>query len=162
MEEIINGVFTLLGVLLGYFVTKNSHIFQRSYDRKSDLLIDLYKEVVRLEFALREYVHIIGAETGPNSNEVKRKELNNIKNNFNTFQHKFWEVEIILDDNIVQKINKFRKTYIDIISKLTVSNISQQLRDFKESFDGWDQSFELVRTDLVEIKESLKVNLSVL
>jgi len=153
---LVNGLFSLVGVWLGYFVTKNSHIFQRSYDRKSDLLIDLYKEVVKLEFALKKYVHFTGAETGQESSDKKTKELNNIKNNFNTFQHKFWEVEIILDDNIIGKINKFRDIYIDIISKLTTSNYSKQLQDHSQSFDYWEKSFELVRTSLAEIKESLK------
>lgn len=153
---LVNGMFSMAGVWLGYFVTKNSHIFQRSYDRKSDLIIDLYKEVVRLEFALKEYVHFTGAEMEQDSDERKIKELNNIKNNFNTFQHKFWEIEVILDDNIVEKINKFRDAYISITSKLTVSNINQQLQDHNQSFDSWNQSFELVRTNLAEIKESLK------
>jgi len=150
---LVNGVLPLVGVWLGYFVTKSSHIFQRSYDRKTDLLIDLYREVVRLEFALKKYVHFTGAETGQDSLDGKIKELNDIKNNFNTFQHKFWEVEIILDDNIVKKINEFREIYISITSKLTVSNIGQQL--YVQN-DDWDQSFKLVRTSLAEIKESLK------
>jgi hypothetical protein len=156
IDLLVNGIFPLIGVWLGYFVTKNSHIFQRSYDRKSDLLIDLYKEVVKLEFALKKYVHFTGAETGQYSIERKIEELNNIKKDFNAFQNKFWEVEIILDNNIVEKINQFRETYISITSKLVISNISQQQRDYKQSFDGWDKSFELVRTDLAEIKEGLK------
>lgn len=153
---LINGSLALLGVLLGHFVTKHTHIFQRSYERKSDLIIDLYKEVVRLEFALKKYVHFTGAETGQDSIDRKIEELNNIKRDFQTFQHKFWEVEIILEDSSIEKINKFLQSYISITSKLSVSNISQQLRDHGQSFDNWDTSFQLVSTDLAKIKEELK------
>ena len=153
---LINGSLALLGVVLGHFVTKHTHIFQRSYERKSDLIVDLYKEVVRLEFALKKYVHFTGAETGQDSIERKIEELNNIKRDFQNFQHKFWEVEIVLEDDSIEKINKFLQTYISITSKLSVSNISQQLRDHGQSFDNWDESFQLVSTDLAKIKEELK------
>lgn len=153
---LVNGSLALLGVVLGHFVTKHTHIFQRSYERKSDLIIDLYKEVVRLEFALKKYVHFTGAETGQDSIERKIEELNDIKRDFQTFQHKFWEVEIILEDSSIEKINKFLQSYILITSKLSVSNISQQLRDNGQSFDNWDKSFQLVSTDLAKIKEELK------
>lgn len=153
---LVNGFLALLGVVLGHFVTKYTHIFQRSYERKSDLIIELYKEVVRLEFALKKYVHFTGAETGQDSIQRKIEELNNIKKDFQTFQHKFWEVEIILEDSLIEKINKFLQSYISITSKLSVSNISQQLRDNEQSFDNWDKSFQLVSTDLAKIKEELK------
>lgn len=153
---LINGSLALLGVVLGHFVTKYTHIFQRSYERKSDLLIDLYKEVVRLEFALKKYVHFTGAETGEDSIQRKIEELNGIKKDFQSFQHKFWEVEIILEDDSIEKINKFLQSYIAITSKLSVSNISQQLRDHGQQFDNWDESFQLVSTDLAQIKGELK------
>ena len=153
---LINGSLALLGVVLGHFVTKHTHIFQRSYERKSNLIIDLYKEVVRLEFALKKYVHFTGAETGQDSIERKIEELNDIKRDFQTFQHKFWEVEIILEESSIEKINKFLQSYILITSKLSVSNISQQLRDHGQQFDNWDKSFQLVSTDLTKIKEELK------
>src|SRR3990167_475477 len=82
---LVNGSLALLSVVLGHFVTKHTHIFQRSYERKSDLIIDLYKEVVRLEFALKKYVHFTGAETGQDSIERKIEELNDIKRDFQTF-----------------------------------------------------------------------------
>jgi len=153
---LINGSLTLLGVVLGHFVTKATHIFQRNYERKSDLIVDLYKEVVRLEFALKKYVHITGSKTGQDSMEGKIDELSNIKNDFQKFQHKFWEVEIILEESTVEKINQFLQTYIAITSKLSVSNISQQLRDHGQSFDKWNESFEAVSNDLVKVKEELK------
>lgn len=153
---LISGSLTLLGVALGHYVTKRTHIFQKSYERKSDLIIELYKEVVRLEFALKKQVHFTGAETGQDSINKKIEELNNIKKDFQTFQHKFWEVEIILEDSSIEKINKFLQSYISITSKLSVSNISQQLRDYKQSFDNWDKSFQSVSTDLAKIKEDLK------
>lgn len=153
---LINGSLALLGVVLGHFLTKHTYIFQKNYERKSDLVIDLYKEVVRLEFELKKYVHFTGAETGKDSVEKKINELNTIKSNFQSFQHKFWEVEIILEDSTIEKINKFLQTYITITSKLSVSHISQQLGDHRESFDKWDESFKEVSGDLVKIKEDLK------
>lgn len=151
-----NSIIPLVGVWLGYFVTKNSHIFQRRYDRKSDLLIDLYKEVVRLEFELKKYVHFVGADMKTESIDEKRKSLNNIKDNFQQFQHKFWEVEIILDNSSINEINMFLKKYIEITSKLTVANIQHQQGDHNQSIDNWDKSFELVKSDLSKIKNELK------
>ena len=153
---LVSGSLTLLGVVVGHFVTKYTHIFQKVYDRKSDLIIDLYKEVVRLEFALKKYVHFTGAETGNDSIDRKIKELNTIKNDFQSFQHKFWEVEIILEDKTVEKINKFLQVYIAITSKLSVSQVNQQLGDFGKSFDQWDESFTSVSADLAKIKADLK------
>lgn len=153
---LINGSLALLGVVLGNFVTKHTHIFQKNYERKSDLVIDLYKEVVRLEFELKKYIYFTGAEMGKDSVEKKINELNAIKSNFQSFQHKFWEVEIILEDSTIEKINKFLQTYIAITSKLSVSHISQQLGDHGQSFDNWDESFNAVSGDLVKIKEDLK------
>lgn len=153
---LINGFLTLFGVALGHYVTKHTHISQKRYERKSDLIIDLYKEVVRLEFALKKYVHFTGAATGQDSINKKIEELDNIKRDFQTFQHKFWEIEIILEDSSIEKINKFLQSYISITSKLSVSNISQQLRERGQSFDNWDESFQLVSTELVKIKEELK------
>ena len=86
---LINGSLTLFGVALGHYVTKHTHIFQRSYERKSDLIIDPYKEVVRLEFALKKYVHFTGAETGQDSIERKIEELNNIKKTSRLFSTNF-------------------------------------------------------------------------
>ena len=153
---LINGSLALLGVLLGYFVTKYTYVFQRNYERKSDLIIDLYKEVVRLEFELKKYVHFTGAEIGKDSVERKISELNIIKSNFHSFQHKFWAVEIILEEGTIEKINKFLQTYITITSKLSASHISQQLGDHGQSFDKWDESFSVVSGDLIKIKEDLK------
>jgi len=153
---LINGFLALLGVAIGHFVTKHTHIFQKNYERKSDLIVDLYKEVVRLEFALKKYVHFTGTETGQDSMQKKIDELNNIKNDFQKFQHKFWEVEIILEESTVEKINHFLQTYIAITSKLSVSHISQQLHDHGQSFDKWNESFKAVSNDLVKVKEELK------
>jgi hypothetical protein len=153
---LISGSLTLLGMALGHYVTKRTHIFQKSYERKSDLIIELYRKVVRLELALKKYVHFTGAERGQDSIGKKIQELNNIKKDFHTFQHKFWEVEIILEDSSIEKINKFLQSYGSIISNLSVSNISQQLRDNRNSFDNWDKSFQSVSNDLAKIKEDLK------
>ena len=153
---LINGSLALFGVVLGHFVTKRTHIFQKNYERKSDLIIDLYREVVRLEFELKKYVHFTGAETGEDSVERKINELNTIKSNFQSFQHKFWEVEIILEESTIEKINKFLQTYIAITSKLSMSNRQQQRGYDDQSFDKWDESFNAVSGDLVKIKEDLK------
>lgn len=160
METIINVLLTssvgMIGVIVGHFVAKHNHVFQKVYDRKSNLIIDLYKQVVRLEFAIKKYVYFTGAETGENSNNKKIEELNIIKGDFQCFQHKFWEVEIILEDSTVEKINKFLETYIAITAKLSVSQMNQQLRDFNRSFDKWNESFDSVSGDLAKIKEELK------
>ncbi|MHB8913821.1 MAG: hypothetical protein ACYC4I_02315 [Minisyncoccota bacterium] len=153
---LINGSLILFGVVVGHFVTKYTHASQKIYDRKSDLVIDLYKEVVRLEFALKRYIHFTGAEMGKDSINKKIEELNVIKNDFQSFQHKFWEVEIILEDSTADKINQFLQTYIVITSKLSVAHISQQIGDSERSFDKWNESFEAVSKDLVKIKNDLK------
>lgn len=153
---LINGSIALLGVVLGHFVTKNTYIFQKNYERKSGLVIDLYKEVVKLEFELKRYINFIGAEATEDSIERKINELNIIRDNFQSFQHKFWEVEIILEDSTINKINEFLQVYITITSKLSVSHIGQQLGDHKQSFDKWEESFNMVSDDLKKIKVDLR------
>lgn len=86
----------------------------------------------------------------------KIESLNKIKKSFQEFQHKFWEVEIIFDDSTANQIRDFLKTYIQITSKLSVSNISQQLGELKQSFENWDDSFKLVSSDLAKTKDKLK------
>lgn len=156
IDWLMGGSISIIGVVVGYFIAKNKYIFQKTYDRKLVLITDLYQQIVRLEFELKKYVHFIGAETKAESIDEKRASLNKIKTDFQQFQHKFWEVEIILDESTIKKIKPFLSKYIEITSKLSVSNISQQLGDLNQSFDGWDKGFELVSSDLVAIKNDLK------
>jgi|SRR3989338_4163748 len=88
--------------------------------------------------------------------DKNREALSKIGVDFQQFQHKFWEVEIILDKSTIEKIQSFLSKYIEITSKLRVSNISQQLGDHNLSLDKWDESFVLVSSELVQIKNDLK------
>jgi len=152
----MRGVIGLIGAIVGYYLAKDKYVFQKLYDRKLVLMADLYEQVVRLEFELKKYVHFVGAETSTDSPENKREALNKIKADFQKFQHKFWEVEIILDENVIKKIEEFLAQYIQITSKLSTANISQQIGDSGYSFDAWNQSFELVRSNLAKVKTELK------
>lgn len=156
IDWLTRGSLAIIGVVVGYFIAKDKYIFQKTYDRKLILITDLYQQIVRLEFELKKYVHFIGAETNQESIAKKIESLNKIKADFQQFQHKFWETEIILDENTITKIEAFLSKYIEITSKLSVSNISQQLGDLNQSFDGWDKSFGLVSSDLVQVKNELK------
>jgi len=156
--SLLTGSISIIGVVVGYYIANKKHIFQRTYDQKLIYISDLYKQVVDLEFEIKKYVHFIGAETTQESISKKIESLNEIKENFQKFQHKFWEIEIMLDEGSVNEINKFLKKYIEITSKLTVSTVHQQLGDLNKSFDDWNKSFELVSSDLVEIKNELKKN----
>ncbi len=156
IDFLMKGSISLIGVVVGYFIAKNKYIFQKTYDQKLTLITDLYAQIVRLEFELKKYVHFIGADMTQESIDEKRESLNKIKADFQKFQHKFWEVEIILDDSSVDEIKKFLEKYIEITSKLSKSNIEQQLRAHNEAFDSWDESFKLVSSDTVKIKEELK------
>jgi len=82
--------------------------------------------------------------------------LNKIKTDFQQFQHKFWETEIILDESTIKNIEAFLSKYIEITSKLSAANISQQLGDLIQSFTEWDKSFKLVFSDLLQVKNELK------
>ena len=156
IEWLMRGSIAIIGVVVGYFIAKDKYIFQKTYDRKLDLITDLYQQIVRLEFELKKYVHFIGAETNQESVDKKVEALNKIKTDFQQFQHKFWEVEIILDESTIKKIESFLSQYIAITSKLSVANISQQLGDLNQSFDAWDKSFKLVFSDLLQVKNELK------
>jgi len=156
IEWFMRGSIAIIGVVVGYFIAKDKYIFQKTYDRKLVLITDLYQQVVHLEFELKKYVHFIGAEMNKESIDKKRESLNKIKADFQQFQHKFWEVEIVFDDGTIKKIESFLSKYIEITSELSVSNISQQLGDSNQSFDGWDKSFKLVTFDLAQVKNELK------
>lgn len=156
IDWLMRGAIAIIGVAAGYYIAKDKYIFQKIYDRKLDLIADLYQQIVRLEFELKRYVHFEGAETGQDSIDKKREALNKIKGDFQQFQHKFWEVEIILDESTIEKIQSFLNQYIAITSKLTVSNMQQQRGYADQSFDDWDQSFTMVSSGLAEIKNDLK------
>ncbi len=155
-ENIINVLNVIFGFIVGYYLSTKRHVFEKVYDQKLLCMVDLYKQIIRVEFALRRYVHFTGAETEKESSEKRIEELNEVKRSFQKFQHKFWEMEILLDDNSVVQIEKFNKTYIAITSKLSVSNINQQLGDAQQSYDYWNKSFETVSRDLAEIKDKIK------
>lgn len=155
-DYLMKGVISLIGVIIGYFIAQNKYIFQKTYDQKLILITELYTQIVRLEFELKKYIHFIGADMTEKSIDEKIKSLNKIKSDFQQFQHKFWEVEIILDDSSINEINTFLKKYIEITSKLSRSNIEQQLRVHDQAFDSWNESFKLASSDLVEIKNGLR------
>lgn len=150
------GLSSIIGGIIGYFIANKKYIFQKTYDQKLMHIIDLYKQIVNFEFILNEYVHFIGADTKKESIPERIEALNKIKKSFQEFQHKFWEVEIIFDDSTANQIGDFLKKYIEITSKLTVSNIQYQLDELKESIIEWDKSFKLVTSDLKEIRDKLK------
>ena|SRR3989344_3390189 len=156
IDFLMKGSISIIGVIVGYLIAKNKYIFQKTYDQKLILITDLYTQIVRLEFELKKYVHFIGADMTQESIDEKIKSLNKVKTDFQQFQHKFWEVEIILDDSSIDEIKKFLEKYIEITSKLSRSNIEQQLRAYDKAFNSWDESFKLASFDLVEIKNKLK------
>jgi len=156
LDYLMKGSLTIIGIIVGYFIANNKYVFQKTYDQKLAWLVDLYGQIVNLEFMIKEYAHFKGADMQKDSIGERMQSLNKIKEEFQKFQHKFWEVEIILDDNSVKEIEKFLKKYIEIISKLTVSNINLQLGDFKSSFNDWDHGFKLISSDLAGVKNELK------
>ncbi len=156
IDYLMKGSISIAGVIVGYYIAKNKYVFEKTYDRKSILITELYAKIVQLEFELKKYIHFIGADMQADVLEKKIESLNKIKTDFQLFRHKFWEVEIILDESSNEKIKKFLEKYIEITSKLVRSNVEQQLRSHKEAFDSWDESFRLFESDLVEIKKELK------
>jgi len=160
ITQIIFGILpiigTVIGLIVGYFIARKRYAFEKIYEQKLMCLKDLYEQVVNLEFILKKYVHFIGADMKKEVMDERIKSLNEVKDNFQKFQHKFWREEILLDKKTVEIINNFLTKYIEITSKLTVSNIQHQQGDLKESFDNWDKSFGLVKSDLSEIKDRLK------
>lgn len=147
---------TLIGLFGGYFISRKQHVFETIYEQKLICLKDLYGQIFDLEFALKRYVHFTGADMNKEAKDERVKELSEVKNSFQKFQHKFWREEIILDESTTKLINEFLKKYIEITSKLSVSNIQHQRGDCEQSSDNWDKSFGLVENDLVKIKNELK------
>ncbi len=156
IDFLMKGSISIIGVIVGFFIAKNKYVFEKTYDRKSILITELYAEIIRLEFELKRYIYFIGADMQANILEEKIKSLNDIKVKFQKFQHKFWEIEIILDESSNDKIETFLKKYIEITSKLSRSHISQQLESSNKAFESWDESLKLFESDLVEIKNELK------
>lgn len=143
-----------IGLFVGFIFGVRKYVLEKVYDKKSEEIIDLYKCVVNLDVNLRKYIVTIGADGSEDSLGEKKKALNKIQGDFFKFQRKFWEAEIILDDQTIQKVNKFIEVFININSKLFVANVCQQQRD--KWFKGWDDSYKLVSKDLIEIREELK------
>ncbi|MFA7422055.1 MAG: hypothetical protein WCZ90_20390 [Melioribacteraceae bacterium] len=153
----INGFFAIIGTLLGYFIATRKYAFEKIYNERLICLKELYKKIVELEFALKKYLHFEGANMSKESINKRIEALNSVENDFQEFQHKYWKEEIILDDNTVKNVDEFLSKYIQITSKLTVSNIQHQQGDYQLSFDNWDKSFKEADKDLKEIKNNLKI-----
>jgi len=156
IQEALPLVGAAIGLIGGYFLTRKRIAFEKIYERRLMCLKDLYKQIVNLEFIIKEYVHFVGADMKKEAIDERINSLRKIKDTFQKFQHKFWKEEIILNKNTTKVINNFLTKYIKITSKLTVSNIQQQQGDLKLSFDNWDKSFESVKKDLPQIKDELK------
>jgi len=158
INSLMNLAVAILGVIAGFYIGNQNYKSQRIYDKKLLYLGELYEKIVKLEFEIKRYAHFEGASSDPNLVEEKNVLLNKLKENFQIFQHRFWEIEIFLDDNIVLKINEFIKLYIDITSKLTSSLVSQRLHSPQEAFDSWEESFKKITSDLSNLKSNLKDN----
>jgi hypothetical protein len=156
IDYLMKASISIIGVIIGYLIAKNKYVFEKTYERKSILITELYAEIVQLEFELKKYIHFIGADMQTDVLEEKIKSLNKVKTDFQKFQHKFWEVEIILNESSNKKIQEFLTKYIEITSKLSMSNIQQQLMSSDKAFDSWDKSFILFESDLLKIKNELK------
>lgn len=155
-DQVITGLLTIGGTLLGYNLALSRHTFERVYDRKLDCLAKFYKEVVNLEFILRRYVTFTGADHSPESIEKKRSELIEIENKLHKFQFAFWENEIILDDSTAVAVNQFLTKYIEVFSKLLTSARIQKENQNNIAHEYWDKSYDLVFKDLRGIKDALK------
>lgn len=160
IAQSISGLWTIVGAVIGlvggYFVSRKKYAFEKIYEQKLLCLKDLYGQIIYLEFALKKYVHITGADMNKETKDERVKELSEVKNSFQKFQHKFWREKIILDEQTIKTIEDFLTKYIEITSKLTVSNIQYQQGDLRQSFDNWDKSFNLVEKDLSEVKNKLE------
>lgn len=62
MEIFFSGIFAIIGIIIGYFIGAQKHVFEKTYDLKLICIKDLYKQIVELEFILKKYVHFIGAD----------------------------------------------------------------------------------------------------
>jgi len=156
IPEFLSFIGVAIGLLGGYFIARKRYGFEKIYEQRLICLKDLYERVVNLEFLLKKYVHFIGADMEKETMDGRIKSLNEVKSSFQEFQHKFWREEIILDENTTEIINNFLTKYIEITSKLTVSNIQLQQGDLVQSFDNWNNSFKLVKSDLSQVKDEIK------
>lgn len=72
IDWIMRGAISIIGVAVGYFIAKDKYIFQKTYDRKLTLITDLYQQIVRLEFELKNMC--ILSELKQAKNQLIRKE----------------------------------------------------------------------------------------
>lgn len=70
---LMSGSVTIIGIVVGYYIGTKKYIFQKTYDQKLVCIIVLYKQIVNLEFILKEYIHFIGADTKKESIDKKNR-----------------------------------------------------------------------------------------
>jgi len=156
IDSLMKASVFILSAALGYFIAKDKYVFQKTYDRKAVLLTELYVQIVQLEFKLKKYINDGNAGVTKNMTDENTNILDKIKIDFQKFQHKFWETEIILEEDLNKKIQDFLFKYCEITSKLSMSNTQQQRNSHGKAFNSWEDSFKLFDTDLVDIKNHLK------
>ena len=158
ITQIIFGILpiigTVIGLLVGYFVARKRYAFEKIYEQKLICLKDLYKQIVNLEFMIKR--HINSNDNSEKTANEKMESLNKFKSDFEEFQHKFREMEIMLEKDNIDKIEKFVDVCNETISKLTTSIFQGQVGKDYQSEENWKSGFELIYSDLAKAKINLK------
>lgn len=160
-EQILLGILTSLpgvfiAAVVAYYFSQRKYTFERLHDKKLNYLEEIYGKIISLEKDLKKYVYTTGSM---NSTEIltnRKAELKPIQNKFFELQEYFWKKEILLNNSSIIAIQSFVDTSVEILSKLQVSNISLEIKDFNTSDNQWNDAYKTMKGKLDEAKTELK------
>ncbi|MCK4744529.1 hypothetical protein KAS41_00500 [Candidatus Parcubacteria bacterium] len=154
INTIIIGLLPIIGIFVGHRLSIKKYAFEKVYEQKLICLKELYKQIVNLEFMIKKYIN--SNDNPEKTAKEKMKSLDKFKSSFGEFKDKFREMEIMLEKDNVDKIEKFVDVCNETIFELTASIYKGQVGKDYQSEENWKSGFELIYPDLVKAKINLR------
>lgn len=151
--EIITPVVTILAVFLTYYLTRKEFKFKNYYERKIEVLCELYGMLEELKFLIRKTVF----NSDENIMIDNLKESNEVYQKFNLFKRK---KTIFIDDDLSKDIQTFEDEWLMIYAKIMGAYREKKT----EQNEGWGKQYdEALNKVMDENLEKLifKINLQV-
>lgn len=151
--EFITPIVTVLAVFLTYYLAKKEFKFRNYYERKVEVLCELYGMLEELKFLIKKTVMHSDEDVMPDN----LRQSNDVYQKFNLYKRK---KSIFIDSDLFNDIKKFENEWLAVYAKITGA-----YREKKSTGNqGWGKQYdEALNNILDENLENIlaKINLVV-
>jgi len=151
--QFITPIVTVLAVFLTYYLAKKEFKFRNYYERKIEVLCELYGMLEELKFLIRKTVMHSDEDIMPDN----LKQSNDVYQKFNLYKRK---KSIFIDDDLFNDIKKFEDEWLVVYAKITGAYREKKMTENQ----GWGKQYdEALNNILNENLESIltKINIAV-